>query len=666
MAQRFTFPQSGDADDAEHFASLIGHDNLANYVAEGIQLTPDYTVPEVSVTTGKAFIQTASETASSSGDTILKTNYVIQIPAQTVSLADATTNYVYLQPDLSTDDNGFVSAFTSQQGGDSLLLAVIDTSADTIDRRNRNPDGSFGSIRLGDDEEVLFGNGEDYAIEYDSTNDVLSVEDANGNDLIHVSDGSVQFFNDITDGTNTIYDASNDWIPQERLENDSLTVSAGTDLTGGGLVSLGGSTTLNADSGSIRASASDSGSLVLSGPTDFNFDNNINVSDDGDGTITIDSIDTDTDTHTDISENGGLVVSDTTDINFSNNLSVTDDGDGSVTIDSTDTNTDTRTDVSGNGSLVVSDTTDINFSNNLSVTNDGDGSVTIDAASATDTRTDVSGSGSLVVSDTTDINFASNLNVSDDGDGSVTVNAQSSTDTTTDLSQNGSTVVTQTGDINFTSSGAATVNVSGDGDGTGSVNVDATDTNTTYSAGNALNLSGTQFNVNEGGINHDNISGVSSGDHHSKTSSASELSDVSADSVSGAHHSRYSDNEAVTAVNNETSLSVDITGDADTVDGQDANDIGVGSSTYGYGISSSGNDVKRINLSTKSTSSLSGVLTGYADSWGGNDGYIYAWEGGSTRELDRYDISADSWTDNYFSTADSTFDDLDQWCTENW
>jgi hypothetical protein len=40
------------------------------------------------------------------------------------------------------------------------------------------------------------------------------------------------------------------------------------------------------------------------------------------------------------------------------------------------------------------------------------------------------------------------------------------------------------------------------------------------------------------------------------------------------HHVRYSDSEAVSAVNAEASLSVDISGDADTLDGQHASEIG--------------------------------------------------------------------------------------------
>jgi len=75
---------------------------------------------------------------------------------------------------------------------------------------------------------------------------------------------------------------------------------------------------------------------------------------------------------------------------------------------------------------------------------------------------------------------------------------------------------------------------------------------------------------NENSISHDSISGVSASDHHIKTTSASGLTDVSADSVSGAHHSRYSDSEARTAVDG---ANVSITGDADTVDGFEATEL---------------------------------------------------------------------------------------------
>ena len=48
-----------------------------------------------------------------------------------------------------------------------------------------------------------------------------------------------------------------------------------------------------------------------------------------------------------------------------------------------------------------------------------------------------------------------------------------------------------------------------------------------------------------------------------------DLSNIAADD----HHAKYTDAEAVSAVNAETTLSVDISGDADTLDGNDASDF---------------------------------------------------------------------------------------------
>lgn len=91
---------------------------------------------------------------------------------------------------------------------------------------------------------------------------------------------------------------------------------------------------------------------------------------------------------------------------------------------------------------------------------------------------------------------------------------------------------------------------------------------------------GSAIGVNTANLLHNNLGGISSDDHHaqvhnntdhsvnflpssnynpeadthSKTDSASELTDVSADSVSNAHHGRYADSEARTAVEGTTSL----------------------------------------------------------------------------------------------------------------
>jgi hypothetical protein len=79
--------------------------------------------------------------------------------------------------------------------------------------------------------------------------------------------------------------------------------------------------------------------------------------------------------------------------------------------------------------------------------------------------------------------------------------------------------------------------------------------------------------IGGGSISASDITDVSadsdSDAHHSKTTSASELTDVSPDSTSNAHHSRYSDVEAVSAVESDGTLAINITGNADEVDGFD-------------------------------------------------------------------------------------------------
>jgi hypothetical protein len=65
--------------------------------------------------------------------------------------------------------------------------------------------------------------------------------------------------------------------------------------------------------------------------------------------------------------------------------------------------------------------------------------------------------------------------------------------------------------------------------------------------GTGLTASGGQLDVNESGIQHDNLSGGTDADaHHSKTTSATDLTDVSADSVSDAHHTQPSTGDGLT------------------------------------------------------------------------------------------------------------------------
>ncbi|MFC7140020.1 hypothetical protein ACFQMA_09260 [Halosimplex aquaticum] len=109
------------------------------------------------------------------------------------------------------------------------------------------------------------------------------------------------------------------------------------------------------------------------------------------------------------------------------------------------------------------------------------------------------------------------------------------------------------------------------------------------SLGNALGLSAGSIAVQEGNISHDNLSGINSADHHT----------------------RYSDSEARTAVDG---ANVSIAGDADTVDGKHASDLGITTAAE------SGTTTGNIAADTSKTISVSFTNT-YAAAGGGAFAY---------------------------------------------
>lgn len=88
---------------------------------------------------------------------------------------------------------------------------------------------------------------------YFNSNVVTDIEhliDVTNNELL-ARDGSVDLQASLgDDNDNTVWDYSNSHVPQASLENASLTVEAGNQLSGGGEVALGDSITINVDEGS--------------------------------------------------------------------------------------------------------------------------------------------------------------------------------------------------------------------------------------------------------------------------------------------------------------------------------------------------------------------------------------------------------------------------------
>lgn len=231
MAKTHVFPQTGDNDDAENFAQMIGQHVLADYVETGMNFTVDYSVPEVTISTGLCFIRIGSDTASSTGETRLSPNHAVQVEQATISLADSATNHIFVEPDFQTDDNAIYSSYTDPTNAPSDVLKIgeIDTSNDTSTQENRAPDANFadidftGDITVGDTSELFFGDGQDLTTRYDTNNDwVEFVDTGSGKDVLRLA----------SDGSHHVQ------IPSGKLTIDTGGTGSHIDLTTGDVVGV--------------------------------------------------------------------------------------------------------------------------------------------------------------------------------------------------------------------------------------------------------------------------------------------------------------------------------------------------------------------------------------------------------------------------------------------
>jgi hypothetical protein len=128
---------------------------------------------------------------------------------------------------LSFDGNDNETATLNVGGGPTVSGSAasgnaVDLGGGDIGQVGGQNDASAGAVRLSNGSSILARNSADtdnFGITF-TLNDAVAID------------------TDITDGANTIYDYANNWVPQARLENDSVTVA-------GNAVSLGGSTAVN-------------------------------------------------------------------------------------------------------------------------------------------------------------------------------------------------------------------------------------------------------------------------------------------------------------------------------------------------------------------------------------------------------------------------------------
>lgn len=151
-------------------------------------------------------------------------------------------------PRLDTDgdfqvENANVDALVNFAASDTFSSYPIDTDTDTDHAASDHADG--GTLEL----------------------DVSDLSGGNGTvDTVPVSDGAA-----VTWAT----------VDNAALTNDSVTITAGNGLSGGGTVALGSTTTLDA------ALDIEDGGTDVATAHGINFGNNLSVTDDGDSTVTV-------------------------------------------------------------------------------------------------------------------------------------------------------------------------------------------------------------------------------------------------------------------------------------------------------------------------------------------------------------------------------------------
>lgn len=144
------FPQSGDADFAENFATWLGRGNISDFVETGMQFTVDYANETLDISQGKAFLVVDQQTISSTSETRLILDYAITISEKSdITLnADETNNLIYLNANIGTNDSPTIEVETSTGAAsdDWMHIGTVDTLNDTYDQVNREPSADFDTL----------------------------------------------------------------------------------------------------------------------------------------------------------------------------------------------------------------------------------------------------------------------------------------------------------------------------------------------------------------------------------------------------------------------------------------------------------------------------------------------------------------------------------------
>lgn len=235
-------------------AIAYGGHGSGGFVVDGANPT-EISVQDSGIT--EANLNTFAETSSGSsfdvdidaGEAFVFGSWLAIDTSTTVTLAASTagqTVYVGWNKNGADDVIVGLAADFSDSSGDSderIPLWTFDTDGSGV--TSVTDERTIGySVEV--EGQATFGANADVTVSYDSVNDELDVDGA-----------------DLTVAGVTVVDESQGYIPQTSLENDDITLSAGTALTGGGGVALGNSITLNhADTSSQGNVAAGAGAAV--------------------------------------------------------------------------------------------------------------------------------------------------------------------------------------------------------------------------------------------------------------------------------------------------------------------------------------------------------------------------------------------------------------------
>lgn len=145
-----TGANQGDFLDAAPFASYVDAAGLTDFVASGLTITLNASTPSFDLSSGKAVVTSSSATGAQDNETYDDgVAFVAEVDSRSgLSLTDSAVNYVYLDVNLSSDDDITVTTNTtgSAPSEPSLKIAEIDTSSDTVTEFNHDVPVSLSEL----------------------------------------------------------------------------------------------------------------------------------------------------------------------------------------------------------------------------------------------------------------------------------------------------------------------------------------------------------------------------------------------------------------------------------------------------------------------------------------------------------------------------------------